>query len=426
MNKILVSLVLAAMTVTASAQSGSSSPYSQYGFGDLADQGVGFNKGMNGVGIGMRLGNEINPMNPASYSAVDSLSMLFDAGLSGQITHFKENGTSLNVKNGGFDYVAGLFRVWKNVGVSFGMLPYSNIGFNYSSTETEKLGKDNISVYNTYEGNGGLNQLFIGAGWNIIKPLSVGFNVAYLWGDINKTIQTGTSSISNTLYKKYEASVSNYKIDFGLQYIQPIGAADQLTVGATFSPGHNLKTDAVCRLIMSNSTVSRSDTTSFTAAEGFSLPTTYALGVGYRHGSTFRAGADFHMQKWGSVEYPDFTGNAYVKQKGLLKDAYRFNAGAEWTPRIMSRKFLERVRYRAGIGYATPYYYINGQDGPKEFSASLGFGIPIMNGWNNRSVLNISGQYVRRSADGLISENTFRINIGLTFNERWFAKWKVE
>ena len=24
------------------------------------------------------------------------------------------------------------------------------------------------------------------------------------------------------------------------------------------------------------------------------------------------------------------------------------------------------------------------------------------------------------------SENTFRINIGLTFNERWFAKWKVE
>jgi hypothetical protein len=49
-----------------------------------------------------------------------------------------------------------------------------------------------------------------------------------------------------------------------------------------------------------------------------------------------------------------------------------------------------------------------------------------MNGWNNRSMLNISGQWVHMSADkGLLSENTFRINIGITFNERWFAKWKV-
>jgi hypothetical protein len=84
------------------------------------------------------------------------------------------------------------------------------------------------------------------------------------------------------------------------------------------------------------------------------------------------------------------------------------------------------VRYRAGVGMATPYYYINGQEGPKELSASLGFGIPIMNGYNNRSILNISGQFVRRSADNLIKESMFRINIGFTFNERWFAKWKVE
>ena len=57
---------------------------------------------------------------------------------------------------------------------------------------------------------------------------------------------------------------------------------------------------------------------------------------------------------------------------------------------------------------------------------SAGFGIPILNAWNDRSMLNISGQWSRRSADkGLLVENTFRINIGITFNERWFAKWKV-
>ena len=40
--------------------------------------------------------------------------------------------------------------------------------------------------------------------------------------------------------------------------------------------------------------------------------------------------------------------------------------------------------------------------------------------------LNISAQYVNNYASGMIKENAFRINIGLTFNERWFAKWKVE
>ena len=45
---------------------------------------------------------------------------------------------------------------------------------------------------------------------------------------------------------------------------------------------------------------------------------------------------------------------------------------------------------------------------------------------NNRSVVNVSGQWVRSSADNFITENTFRINIGITFNERWFMKWKVD
>ena len=45
---------------------------------------------------------------------------------------------------------------------------------------------------------------------------------------------------------------------------------------------------------------------------------------------------------------------------------------------------------------------------------------------NHRSFLNISGQWVNQTAKDLIDANTFRINIGITFNERWFAKWKVE
>ena len=43
-----------------------------------------------------------------------------------------------------------------------------------------------------------------------------------------------------------------------------------------------------------------------------------------------------------------------------------------------------------------------------------------------RSVVNVSFQWAHTSAKDLITENSFRLNIGVTFNERWFAKWKVE
>ena len=194
--------------------------------------------------------------------------------------------------------------------------------------------------------------------------------------------------------------------------------------------GHNLKTDPVCRVISKNTTLQKADSTTYEITDGLSLPTSIGVGVAYRRTNVFRVGADFKMQKWGSLDFPNYesteNGADFSLKSGLLKDNYNVNVGAEWIPRYMSRNFLHRVSYRIGAGYTTPYYYINGKDGPKDIHVSLGFGIPIINGYNNRSILNISAQWQRRSADQLIKEDTFRINIGLTFNERWFAKWKIE
>jgi len=426
MKQFLCCLVILSMTTTfVYAQSNTNSPYSQYGLGDLTDQGVGFNKGMGGVGIAFRKGNEVNPLNPASYSSIDSITMIFDAGMSGQITNFSENGKKVNAKSGGFDYVVGSLRLIKNFGVSFGLMPYSNIGFQYE----DGMEMDDIEteLYANNSGDGGLNQIFLGAGWQMFKFLSIGFNASYLWGDINKTISVINSSSINAISKEYTASVSNYKLDFGLQYIQPINKTDQLTLGLIYSPGHKLKSDPSCNIISLNTSILKSDTTAYSITNGLALPTTFGAGLAYQHDAKLRVGADFHMQKWGSVDYPYFEGNSYILKSGLLKDSYKMNVGAEWIPNPRStRSVFHHVRYRIGAGYTTPYYYINGQDGPKSYHVSIGLGIPIMNAYNNRSVLNVSAQWQHRSADNLLSENTFRLNIGLTFNERWFSKWKVE
>ena len=100
MNKQLISAALAvAFSIAGYAQSGTNSPYSQFGLGLLSDQSHGFNSGMNGVGMGYRSGDVVNTLNPASYSAIDSLTMVFDVGVTGQITSFKEGDTRLNAKN---------------------------------------------------------------------------------------------------------------------------------------------------------------------------------------------------------------------------------------------------------------------------------------------------------------------------------------
>lgn len=91
-------------------------------------------------------------------------------------------------------------------------------------------------------------------------------------------------------------------------------------------------------------------------------------------------------------------------------------------------RWRDHVRYRAGFAFSTPYAKVDGRDGPRDYTASLGAAIPIMNLHNNRSVLNISAQYerVQPRFAGMIKENYFRLSIGLTFNERWFMKWKAE
>lgn len=418
-RNIILAIAFGVGALSVNAQSGTNSPYSQYGLGILTDQSQGTSRGMNGVGLALRKGNVANTLNPASYSAVDSLTMIFDIGLSGQVTNFKEGNGKKNANNADFEYAVGTFRLLPKVGASFGILPYSNIGYEYSSTAT--LDETFGSVPVTTKGSGGLHQAFFGIGWNVVKPLSVGANVAYFWGVFDRSISSSSTTYVNDFSRKYSATVSSYLVTLGAQWEQPLSRKDNLTLGMTVGVGHKLG---------SSYTIQNGDSTVYSASDVLRVPMTYGIGLGWTHGTKWFVGADVIMQKWGSVDFPGSTqsgaNTVYALRSGLLKDSYKVNVGADYVPNSTSRNLLARVHYRFGMGYTTPYYYINGKEGPKEMSVSAGFGIPLQNSYNNRSVLNVSAQWARSSAKDLITENTFRINLGLTFNERWFAKWKVD
>lgn len=418
--QLIIGCFLAAASLTASAQSSTKSPYSQYGIGVLSDQSQGMSRGMNGVGVALQQGNLVNTLNPASYGAVDSLTMIFDAGVSGQVTNFKEGGTRQNAHTANFEYITAQFRAWRNVGFAVGIRPLSNVGYSYSSTGI--IDHTHGALTETYAGSGGLHEAFVGMGWRPFKPLSLGFNAGYVWGDLDRTVTTVGNSYISTLQKQYSVSVRNYTLNAGVQWQQPLGKKDKVTLGATLGIGHKLNADPEMDII----NVSKSDTTSFSIKNGLELPWSWAAGLAWQHGDKWLVAADVEMQQWSKTHYPLYDGHSYYSASNIMKDRMRLAAGAEWTPNAMSRHYLNRVHYRLGVGMTTPYYKIGNQDGPKDISASIGLGLPIQNGYNNRSVLNVSAQWVRSEAKNLITENTFRLTVGVTFNERWFAKWKVE
>lgn len=434
MKKYIIAIIALLSVLGAEAQNVTNSPYSQYGMGVMADESNSVTKGMGGLGLGWREHNQVNYQNPASYAALDSLSFILDAAVSGHVTNFTEGARRLNAYNSSFDHVIAGFRLHKHVGMSVGVMPYSNVGYSYYNTEqVGGQGPNNtVTTYtNTYSGNGGFSQVFVGMGVEPLKGLSIGGNIGYLWGDYSKSIVNSYSdNYVNTLSKHYSAEVQNYKAEVGLQYELKLGKNDKVTLGATYGFGHKLSADPQCEVISTNSQTGVADTTIYKVENGLALPTTYGVGLVYNHANKLRLGFDYKMQKWGEVEFPAYgvvnNKPQYTLVPGQFLDSQKFTFGGEFCKNERGRHFFDRLRYRLGTSYSTPYITVNGADGPKEFSISGGIGIPIMNGWENRSMVNISGQWVRSSAQDLIKENTFRLTIGITFNERWFAKWKVD
>ena len=364
-RQTLLVFMLAMMSGVAAAQNNTNSPYTRYGYGQLADQGSGNSKAMGGIAYGLRDRYQINFANPASYTAVDSLTFLFDGGVSLQNTNFSNGTVKKNAKNSSFDYITMQFRIAKWGAMSIGMLPYSNIGYSmYETGETE----DKSPYVNTFSGEGGLHQLYAGAGFKIIKNLSIGANTSYLWGDVQRTRSQSFSSNSAAmpLVTYYGTEIRSYKLDFGAQYTQQFGKKHAATVGVVFSPGHDLNNTSYVQDQLGNSstgyTTSVRDTVMTTG-----IPMTLGAGATYVYDNRLTVGVDVMFQKWNSV--------TFMNDPDAFCNRGKIAVGAEYIPNLMGRSYLSIIKYRLGAYYSKPYYKISGQRAANEFGVTAGFGL---------------------------------------------------
>ncbi len=433
-QKYILTLALAAiMALPLKAQNGSNSSYSRFGVGNLNYPSQGFNRSMGGVAQGMADGRIVNMQNPASYSRIDSLSFIFDVGMGMSFGHYTQSGNSVNAHNTSLEYVNAGFRVTKGLGVSFGFVPYSTIGYTFSNES--RVGNsitsgDEITSTTTYSGDGGLHQMYLGVGWNPFAHLSIGANISYLWGEYSHALaqtyaEDGTSSSSyNSQNMTWSSDVRTYKLDIGAQYPIILNPQNMLTLGATVSLGHKISSEVEMMRYTSGQ-----DTVKDARSDALEIPLTWSVGFAWQHAGKLTVAADYQQQRWEGCRVPTSETVDGVAQINVRTDQYlirhQVNVGAEW--RFSPNDYdiwRKRIRYRVGFQYATPYVRVNDYDGPKEYGVTAGVALPLSK--TSKTVVNVGLQWFKRkpSISTQVTENYVMLNLGVTFNERWFSKWK--
>jgi hypothetical protein len=415
-SKILSALIALQLsgTLAVIAQNGTMTPYSRYGYGILKDNATAAQRNMGGVGYAMISGRQINVMNPASYAAIDSLTFLFDMGI--DFTTMWQNetvdGNKLSDKQsgGGLDYITMQFPIGKFMGASFGILPYSSVGYSFGS-EIE-------NGATSRQGTGSINQLYLGLAGRIYKDLSVGVNVAYLFGSTFNDSYAYTSSGSSTLFER-EFEVRDWRMDIGVQYGFNISRKNRINLGVVYSPKKDFNGHAITYAYDMAQETAPVETDNVRLRDNFSMAESWGAGIGWEWDKRLYAEVDFTYQPWSKTKYQGVMQDGSDSQ---LDDRYKFAAGLKFIPKLRG-SYLQRIEYRAGGFYNHDYLRILGNN-VREYGASIGFGLPVP---SLKTIISLGLEWSHRQAtpDPLIKENYLSITLGMNINELWFRPSKI-
>lgn len=417
---LLVSLLLLLFVSEHSMSQGTiSSPYSRFGVGELWKNNTSVPlSAMGNVGLAIRSDNFINIKNPASYMGFDSTSFLFDISALGMVTTLKTKDVTENADYASLGYILFGTPVTKWWRASFGLIPYSEVGYNVINQQTvEDVGR----VDYVYEGSGGLNQFHLGSGFRITNNLSVGINASYVWGLIGRRqIVTFPDSLAmlSTRIENLD-HVSDFLLDFGVQYFKPLKKDMELGFGLVVKPGTTLnstrKYAAINYFAGEGDYQLLKDTVAYNPSTKGTLdfPLRIGGGVSFRQAERLLLSLDVNWGNWENYK-------SYGRSDSLQNN-FTINFGAQYVPKHNSvTSYWHRVRYRLGFRYENTYVEINNVP-IKEFGISFGVGLPFR---RSKSMLNFAFEFGNKGTvkDNLVQENFFKFTFGLSIYERWFVK----
>lgn len=438
-TRLFITLVLAVTAIGAMAQSTAttSSPYSKFGLGDIIPEALPQSIGMGGIGAAVnRISgyNNINVLNPASYGAIGFTTI--DAGIYSNVVSLNQTGQPSST-NGNFrlSHVAFAIPVSKRSALSFGLLPYSQMGYNYKQTLSKGFGTgspaDTNAVNYIYNGDGGLSKAYLGYGFGLGKHLLIGANVAYIFGNLQQYSSTEIPTLYGTLNSRVEQSnaVGGLTYDYGVQYSFDFGDQKQKHLILGYSASANSRITTTSSYIVSHYTYDASGNQNLAidsvvnqqgAKSKIQLPQINHFGITFQNDLKFLIGADYTIGKWSSLTISGANAG--------FQDSKTLNVGGQFTPNINAlHNYFARTDYRLGFIYDQTYLNLNNTN-IKRYAVTVGLGLPLAP--NNLSFykVNFSAEIGQRGTltNGLVKENYVNLHLGFTLNDKWFQRYKFD
>ncbi|HAF77120.1 MAG TPA: hypothetical protein DCG42_07335 [Maribacter sp.] len=425
-RKIVITIVYIT-TIGLYAQDGTVSPYSFYGIGDLKNNSTVENQMMGGIGV-YADSIHINLKNPAAFGKLGLEVMdreglvTYTAGVSNKQFTLKSFTAEEESSITSLDYLALGFSVGKGLGMGFGIMPYSSVGYNLVDDRTETGG----SLTNVYTGEGGLTRAFYSIGYEIVKDLSIGATVNFNFGTLESERLQQIEDVQFGTFDRRSSRVNGFDFNYALNYTPLIKGRQRLHTSVRVNTQGNLvsKNDRQLGSFSVASGVTIEELEVNLAAQNLEntelkIPTTTTLGIGYGEDYKWFVGAEYSFQEMSSFENV-FLGSANV----AYEDASSFAFGAFLTPDHDSfTSYLKRVTYRAGLRLDKTGMLVNDVD-INNFGITFGLGLPLGRSFSN---LNLGFEFGRRGTTraDLIEESYFKFNVGLSLNDRWFQKRKI-
>ena len=429
-HRFILALSLIVLCFPAFSQDGtygSYSPYSIYGIGDISKEGTAFNKSMGGVGIATRNRRFINILNPASVTARDTLAFMADFGIYEKNTAFRQ-GDVKSAKNtfNVYDFVMS-FPIWRSSAFMVGITPFSDMGYDFSSYETDKDIIGNVGNINyDSSGNGSVYQVFLGAGVTFWKRLSVGAELLYYFGNLDKTtnmefVNTSYRSINNG----HDLTIRGLTGKFGLQYEQKLGGNISMVLGATYRLGTYMKgySTTYSYAIQSSVTDTLKYSVDTLSKGGVRFGDELGVGIAIRGGEQWSAEFNYLRSDWRKSGFDSRNGFSLSNDGARFSSAVSqsFRAGFEIVPnRNDIRYYFRRCAYRAGVYFDQSYYKLDGNS-VNSVGITLGITLPVFRWYNGISIGVDMGQRAS-TRNNMIRERYAMFVIGFNIHDIWFQK----
>ena len=428
-EKAFLLAVFLIIGVSASAQKGAYgayTPYSIFGIGEIAKEGTAYNKSMGGTGIATRNRRFLNYTNPAAVTARDSLSFMADFGLEQKNTLFRQGNKTSGNNTFNIHNFAMSFPIYRSSAFMVGISPFSDVGYDFSSMETDNniIGNTGNITYDSY-GTGSIYQVFVGAGATFWKRLSVGAELIYYFGNIDKITHMDYADNSyRSVNTGSEISISGTTGKFGLQYEQKLGGDVSMIVGATYRMSTKLNGYSEnYRYAVQSSVVDTLKHQVDTLGLGnVRFGDEIGVGISVKGGEKWHVEFDYLRSGWGNTGMDKAPGFAAIgSSKFSATTSQSFRLGFEIVPnRNDIRYYMRRCAYRAGVYFDQAYYKLDGHN-VNSMGLTLGITLPVFR-WYNGLTLGVDLGQKSSTRYDMIRERYAKIVIGFNIHDIWFQK----